>query len=94
MIYCEDTKQVLSWHISKKCLFKHAKKLFEKAIEVAQIRPKKIITDGLYQYAAAIKKTIGWNWKVHLKQRFFISSGSLKNTWMKNSWTLCSTRMK
>jgi transposase-like protein len=78
IVYCEDTKQVLSWHISKKRLFKHAKKLFEKAIDVAQVRPEKIITDGLYQYAAAIKKTIGWNWRVQ-KERHVIDSGIGKN---------------
>lgn len=74
IVYCANTKQILSWCISKKRLFKHAKKLFQEARRIAQIRPVEIITDGLYQYAAAIKKTMGWHWRVYRK-RHIIDSG-------------------
>ena len=78
VVYCANTKQILSWCISKKRLFKYAKKLFQKAMEIAQIRPEKIITDGLYQYAAAIKKVMGWKWNVYRKKHV-IDSGIGKN---------------
>ena len=32
------------------------------------------ITDGLWQYVAAIKKEIGWNWREQ-KKRHIITSG-------------------
>ena len=78
IVYCRDTKQVLSWLFSKKRLFKHAKKLFQEARKNAGKRPEKIITDGLYQYAAAIKKVMGWHWKVYRKKHI-IDSGIGKN---------------
>ena len=78
IVYCAKTKQVLSWCISKKRLFHHAKKLFKQALELAGIKPKLIITDGLYQYAAAIKKVMGWHWRVYRK-RHLVDSGIGKN---------------
>ncbi len=39
---------------------------------------EKIITGGLYQYAAAIKKVVGWNWRIQ-KQKHIIDSGIGKN---------------
>src|SRR3989338_1750131 len=59
IVFCADTKQVLAWHISKTRTFPHAKAVIQKALRVAGVRPQKIISDGLKQYAAAIKKVIG-----------------------------------
>ena len=42
------------------------------------VRPRKIITDGLWQYPVAIKKVIGWNWRVQ-KKRHKVHSGIGKN---------------
>ena len=78
IVRCRETSQVLSWHISKKRLFKHAKKVMQDALDVAGIRPEKIITDGLYQYAAAIKKVMGWEWHAYRKKHI-VDSGIGKN---------------
>jgi transposase-like protein len=78
VVFCADTKQVLAWRISKKRLFKDAKAVLQQALDVAGTRPSKIITDGLYQYAAAIKKVMGWHWTEY-KKRYFIHSGIGKN---------------
>ena len=78
IVFCADTKQVLAWHISKKRLFKEAKKVLSDALKVAGIRPEKIITDGLYQYTAAIKKVMGWHWRVY-RRKHVIDSGIGKN---------------
>jgi putative transposase len=73
-----DKLGVLSWHISKKRKIKDAKIVLQKALEVAGIKPAKIITDGLKQYCYAIKKVIGWNWKVQ-KEKHIVSSGIGRN---------------
>jgi len=78
IVYYAQTKQVLSWQISKKRTFYVARKLFQQALETAGIRPEKVITDGLYQYDAAIKKVMGWHWKVYRKRRMK-ASGIGKN---------------
>tara|TARA_Y100000294_G_C8499757_1_gene314326 strand:- start:106 stop:900 length:795 start_codon:yes stop_codon:yes gene_type:complete len=78
IVRCRDTNQVLSWLISKKRLFKHAQKLMQDALNIAGTRPEKIITDGLYQYAAAIKKVMGWKWNIY-RQNHIIDSGIGKN---------------
>ena len=78
IVYYAQTKQVLSWQISKKRTFYLARKLFQQALETAGIRPEKVITDGLYQYDAAIKKVMGWHWKVYRKRRMK-ASGIGKN---------------
>jgi putative transposase len=79
VIFCKESKQVIAWHISKKHLLKEARAVFRKAMKVSKrVRPKKIITDGLWQYPVAIKKEIGWNWRVH-KKRHEIHSGIGKN---------------
>ena len=78
IVFCENTKQVLAWHISKGRFFEDAKIVLKKAIEIAGNRPEKITTDGLYQYSAAIKKVIGWNWRVQ-KEKHIIDSGIGKN---------------
>ena len=79
IVYCIETKQVLSWHISKGRFFKDAKKVLLKAKQIAGGRPETIITDGLWQYAAAIKKAIGWRWNIQ-KQKHIIDSGVGKNS--------------
>lgn len=48
------------------------------ALNVAGIRPEQIITDGLYQYAAAIKKVMGWKWNIYRKKHI-VDSGIGKN---------------
>ncbi len=78
IVLCVDTKQVLAWHISRKRMFPHAKAVLKKALDVAGTRPTKIITDGLWQYSAAIKKVIGWNLREQ-KVRHVIDSGIGKN---------------
>ena len=78
IVYCHETRVVLSWHISKKRLFKDAKEVLQTAKDNAGMRPEKIITDGLFQYAAAIKKVMGWKWNVQ-KKSHIIDSGIGKN---------------
>lgn len=78
IIYCRDSKKVLAWNISKGRFFKDAKKVFQDALKIAGVRPEKIITDGLYQYAAAIKKVMGWKWNVY-REKHIIDSGIGKN---------------
>ena len=73
-----DRQGILAWHISKKRKIKDAKIVLKKALAVAGIKPKKIITDGLKQYVHAIKKIIGWNWRVQ-KVKHVVSSGIGKN---------------
>ena len=67
IVYCSETRQVLAWHISKGRFFTDAKCVLQKARQIAGGKPQKIITDGLYQYDAGIKKSIRWNWRVQKK---------------------------
>jgi len=78
IVRCRKTGQVLAWRITKGRFFKDAKKLMQDALSVAGTRPEQIITDGLYQYAAAIKKAMGWHWKEYTK-RHIVDSGIGKN---------------
>ena len=78
IVRCRQTSQVLAWHISKGRFFKDAKFLMQKALHVAGSRPERIITDGLYQYSAAIYKVMGWHWREHEK-RHIVDSGIGKN---------------
>jgi len=78
IVRCRESGEVLAWHISKGRFFKDAKYVLKKALEIAGIRPKKIITDGLWQYPAAIKKAIGWHWREQ-KKRHIVDSGIGKN---------------
>ena len=78
IVYCHETRVVLAWHISKKRLFKDAKAVLKKAKDNAGMRPEKIITDGLYQYQAAIKKVFGWKWNIY-KKSHIVDSGIGKN---------------
>ena len=74
IVYCRDTKQVLSWHISKTRTIKDAKKLLCTALRVTKVRPKSIMTDGLKQYIKAIKKVMGWHWRTY-KEKHRVESG-------------------
>ncbi len=78
IVRCKQTKQVLSWHISKGRFYSDARKLMRDALHVAGERPVKIITDGLFQYSAAIYKTMGWHWREH-KKRHIKDSGIGQN---------------
>jgi transposase-like protein/DNA-directed RNA polymerase subunit RPC12/RpoP len=78
IVRCRETGQVLAWRISEKRTYTEAKQLMEDALNVASCKPEKIITDGLYQYSAAIYKIMGWNYKEH-KKRHIIDSGIGKN---------------
>lgn len=78
LVYCKDFGEILAWHISKDRTFEDAKFLLSSALQVAGARPETITSDGLWQYPAAIKKTIGWNWREQ-KQRHIIDSGIGKN---------------
>lgn len=75
IVYCEETKQVLAFHISQTHLLEDATAVLLKAKQrVNGARPEKIITDGLWQYNVAIKKVMGWHWLVH-KEKYVIDSG-------------------
>ena len=78
IVYCADTKRILAWHISEGRFFEDAKRVLSDALQVAGTRPEKIITDGLWQYCAPIKKAIGWNYREQ-KKRHVIDSGIGKN---------------
>lgn len=82
IVYCKQTKRVLAWHISKKRTINDARKVLKRAmISNQNIKPKKIVTDGLKQYIDAIKKEIGWNWRVQ-KKGHIIDSGIGKNSFV------------
>ena len=79
IIRCKESGDVISWHISKKRLLKEARTVLRKAMQKTQgIQPQKIITDGLWQYIIAIKKEIGWNWRVY-KKKHIVDSGIGRN---------------
>lgn len=78
IVRCRDTGNVLSWRITKGRFFKDAKNLMLDALNVAGTRPESITTDGLYQYAAAIKKVMGWKWNIY-KEKHIVDSGIGKN---------------
>jgi len=79
VVRCRQSGHVIAWHISKTHLLKDAVAVLQKAMKQTQgIRPKKIVTDGLWQYPVAIKKVIGWNWREQ-KKRHVIDSGIGKN---------------
>ncbi len=78
IVRCRETGNVLSWRITKGRFFKDAKSLMQDALNVAGTRPESITTDGLYQYAAAIKKVMGWQHYTY-KKKHIIDSGIGKN---------------
>lgn len=73
-----DKIGVLSWHISKKRKIIEARKVLRAAMLIAGVQPKRIITDGLGQYVYAIKKEIGWNYRIQ-KKNHVVSSGVGRN---------------
>ena len=81
IVYCKETKQVLSWNISQTHLLKDAILVLQRARQRVLKRPEKIITDGLWQYEVAIKKVMGWNWREH-KERYVKDSGIGKNSFI------------
>ena len=78
IVQCAQTRAVLAWHISKAHLLKDAIAVLRKALKNAGMRPHKIITDKLWQYPAAIKRVMGWNWREQ-KNRHVQDSGIGKN---------------
>lgn len=82
VIYCKESSHVIAWHISKSHLLKDAIAVLKKAKERCQgVRPKKIITDGLWQFPVAIYKVMGWSWREHWK-RHAVDSGIGKNAFI------------
>ena len=82
IVRCRESKHVIAWHISQTRLLKDARTVLRKAMQQAKgVRPEKIITDGLWQYPAAIKKEVGWNWREQ-KIKHVISSGIGKNAFI------------
>ena len=79
--YCKETRQVLGWHISKTRLLKDAIAILRKARARVTKRPETIVTDGLWQYGTAIKKIMGWHWRVQQKRHIF-DSGIGKNSFV------------
>ena len=77
--YSVETKQVLSWHLSEKRLLKNARKVLNDAKKVAGGNPNTIITDGLFQYDAAIKKEMFWR-KHERRRKHIKDSGVGKNS--------------
>ena len=78
IVRCRETGNVLSWRITRGRFFKDAKGLMQDALNVAGTRPESITTDGLYQYAAAIKKVMGWKWNIY-REKHIVDSGIGKN---------------
>jgi transposase-like protein len=79
IVRCRESNHVIAWHISKGRFLKDARAVLRKAMEQTRgVRPKKIITDGLWQYPVAIKKEVGWNWR-KLKKQHVVDSGIGKN---------------
>ena len=81
IVYCKETRQVLSWHISKTHLLKDAITVLRTAKQKVGKRPEKIVSDGLWQYETAIKKVMGWHWKEQ-KARYVKDSGIGKNAYI------------
>lgn len=81
IVYCIETKQVLSWHISEGRFLNDARKVLRKAKKMAGGNPEKIITDGLFQYDTAIKKEMFW--RLHERRRkHIVDSGIGKNSYV------------
>ena len=81
IVYCKETRQVLSWYISKTRQIQHARAVLRKARQRVNKSPQQIITDGLWQYPAAVKKEMKWHWREALK-RHTIHSGIGKNAFV------------
>ena len=82
IVRCRESGHVISWYISKSHLLKDAIKTLQIAMKQTNgVRPEKIITDGLWQYPAAIKKVIGWRWNIQ-KKKHIIDSGVGKNAFV------------
>ena len=82
VVYCRESMHVIAWHISHTHLLKDAMAVLSKAkLQSQGVRPKKIITDGLWQYPVAIYKVMGWSWREQRK-RHVISSGIGKNAFI------------
>jgi putative transposase len=81
VVYCKETRQVLAWHISQTHLLKDAIAVLLKAKQKVGKRPEKIVTDGLWQYEAAIKKVMGWHW-MEQKARYVKDSGIGENAFV------------
>jgi transposase-like protein/DNA-directed RNA polymerase subunit RPC12/RpoP len=82
IVRCKESKHVIAWNISKTRLLKDARNVLRKAMKQSQgVRPKKIITDGLWQYPVAIHKELGWSWREQ-KKRHIIDSGIGKNAFI------------
>jgi len=78
IVYCRDTKQVLSWRVSRSRTLADAKRVLSDALRVAGMKPRSIVTDGLWQYIRAIKKVIAWPWQEY-RSRHVVDSGIGKN---------------
>jgi len=79
IVRCKESGHVIAWEISRTHLLKDAKAVLRKAMNQTKgIRPKKIITDGLWQYPVAIHKEVGWAWREQ-RRRHIIDSGIGKN---------------
>jgi len=79
VIFSRESKHVIAWHISETRLLKDAIAVLKKAKKTTNgVRPKLIVTDGLWQYPVAIKKVIGWSWRIH-RERHLVDSGIGKN---------------
>jgi transposase-like protein len=74
VVSCHETRAVLAWHASKFHSYYDCLTVLRQALANTGVRPAEIITDGLWQYQAAIRKVFGWKYVKHT-----IDSGVGKN---------------
>jgi putative transposase len=74
VVSCHETRAVLAWNISKFHGYPYCVEVLRQALRNTGTRPSMIITDGLWQYQAAIRKVFGTKHTEHL-----IDSGIGKN---------------
>ena len=69
-----ETRAALSWRVSKERDFSVAVPLLRDAVKAAGMRPREIVTDGLWVYSRAVKKVLGYRFVKHT-----VSSGIGRN---------------
>jgi putative transposase len=74
LVYCHRSGAILSWHLSKERTQQDAIALLRGAKENAGMRPRELITDGLWEYRYAARKVFGSRYVRHA-----VSSGFGEN---------------
>jgi putative transposase len=65
LVYCHESGTILSWHLSKKRTQQDAITLLRGARENAGMRPRELITDGLWEYRYAARRVFGYRYVRH-----------------------------